>query len=133
MLQNNNKDFIRKHELDIGSFYFYKNFLVSEMNEGASLNYDKATKLFLLAKEYYGNNIPFVYISNRKNSYSFEPTTHFKSAKLFPNLKGYGVVSYDSINNKIASLEQSFLNVPTKIFDNLEEAKLWIRELILHD
>ncbi|AXT53332.1 hypothetical protein D1818_21805 [Aquimarina sp. BL5] len=133
MRQNNANDFIRKHVLDIGSFFFYKNFMVSEMNEGASLNYDKATKLFLLTKEYYGTNIPFVYITNRKNSYSFEPTTHFKSAKLFPNLKGYGVVTYNSINNKIATLEQSFLNVPTRIFENLDDAKLWADKLMLHD
>ncbi|SEL82426.1 hypothetical protein SAMN04487910_3368 [Aquimarina amphilecti] len=133
MLPNNSNNFIRTHELDIGSFHFHKNYLISEMSEGASVDYDKATKLFLLAKEYYGTNIPFVYITNRINSYSFEPTTHFKSAKLFPNLKGYGVVTYDAINNKIAALEQSFLNVPTKIFDNLKDAILWVDELIMLD
>ncbi|MFD2565384.1 hypothetical protein [Aquimarina rubra] len=124
---------VRKHILDIGSFYFYDHFLISEMNEGVTVDYDKATKLLLLIKDYYGNNIPFVYITNRVNSYSFEPTAHFKSAKLFPNLKGYGAIIYDSINNKIASLEQSFLNVPTKIFDNVEDAVQWVNELILHD
>ncbi|AXT56102.1 hypothetical protein J8L88_13155 [Aquimarina sp. MMG015] len=133
MLPDNNNNFIRTHELDIGSFHFYKNYLVSEMKEGASINYDKANKLFLLAKEYYGISTPFVYITNRINSYSFEPTTHFKSGKLFPNLKGYGVVTYNAINNKIASLEQSFLDVPTKIFDNLKEAVLWVDEIITVD
>ncbi|WP_405205686.1 hypothetical protein [Aquimarina sp. LLG6339-5] len=133
MLPDNSNNFIRTHELDIGSFHFYKNYLVSEMKEGASINYDNANKLFLLAKEYYGTSTPFVYITNRINSYSFEPTTHFKSAKLFPNLKGYGVVTYNAINNKIASLEQSFLDVPTKIFDNLKEAVLWVDEIITID
>ncbi|MDH7444409.1 hypothetical protein [Aquimarina sp. 2201CG14-23] len=133
MFQNISKNLIKKHDLEIGSFYFYKNFVVSEMNEGISLSFDKAAKLFHLAKEYYGNNIPFVYISNRKNSYSFEPTSHFKSAKMFPNIKGYGVITYNHINDKIASLEQSFLNIPTKIFDSIEDAILWVDELIPHD
>ncbi len=133
MLQHITKNLIRKYTLDIGTFYFYDHFLISEVNEGEFLNFDKATKLFLTAKEHYGNNIPFVYITNRINSYSFEPTAHFKSTKLFPNLRGYGIVTYDSINNKIASLERSFLDVPTKIFDNLEEAILWVDELILQD
>ncbi|WP_378176954.1 hypothetical protein [Aquimarina sp. SS2-1] len=133
MLQNSTHKLVRKHVLDIGTFYFYDNFLIAEMNEGVSIDFDKASKLFLLTKEHYGNNVPFVYITNRVNSYSFKPTTHFKSAKLFPNLKGYGAVIYDSINNKIASLEQSFLDVPTKIFDNLEDAVQWVDELIVHD
>ncbi|MHA7058171.1 hypothetical protein ACWGOQ_0013195 [Aquimarina sp. M1] len=133
MLRNSTRKLVRKHILDIGSFYFYDHFLIAEMSDGVSVDYDKATKMFLLAKEYYGNNIPFVYITNRVNSYSFKPTAHFKSTKLFPNLRGYGVVTYDAINNKIASLEQSFLNVPTKVFDNLEDAVRWVDELILHD
>ncbi|WP_103864999.1 STAS/SEC14 domain-containing protein [Aquimarina sp. I32.4] len=128
-----NKSLIKKYDLDIGTVYFYQNYVVTEIKEGMLLNYEKAGQLLLLGKEYYGNNVPFVYISNRIHSYSFEPTDHFKSTELFPNLKGYAVITHNVIGNKIAELEQAFLNTPTQIFDSLEEAIIWVEQLISHD
>ncbi|PKV52290.1 hypothetical protein ATE84_4401 [Aquimarina sp. MAR_2010_214] len=128
-----NRKLIQKYELDIGSVYFYENYVVTEIKEGFVLNFEKAAQLFTLGKEYYGNKIPFVYISNRIHSYSFEPTAHFKSKELFPNLKGVAVVIYSPINNQIAELEQTFLNKPSHIFNNLEEAIKWTEQLIIPD
>ncbi len=107
--------------------------MVVEIKEGIALGFDNATEMLKLAKVYYGNTTPFVYITNRKNSYSFNPTDHFKTAPLFPNLKGYGVVSYDSMNRDIAEMEKTFLNAPVKIFDNLDSAIAWVAELIVLD
>lgn len=128
-----NEKLIKKSEIDIGVVYFYKNYVITEINRGVILNFDKAAKLFQLGIEYYGTKVPFVYISNRIHSYSFEPTSHFKSTELFPNLKGYGVVIYDHLNSEVAKLEQAFINKPTAIFHNLEEAVLWAEELIIID
>lgn len=128
-----NKTLIRRHDLDIGSIFYHENFMVVEIKDGIALDFDNATEMLQLAKVYYGNTTPFVYITNRKNSYSFNPTAHFKTAPLFPNLKGYAVVSYDPINRDIAEMEKSFLNAPVRIFDNLEDAIDWVGELILAD
>ncbi|GAA0726701.1 hypothetical protein GCM10009430_33980 [Aquimarina litoralis] len=125
-----NRKLIHKHELDIGIFYFYKNHIISEIKEGVTLTFENCSALFDLLRSYYGTTIPFVYISNRKNSFSFVPTGHFKSSKLFPNFIGYGVVTYNSINTKIATLEQSFLDNETAIFDNLNDALQWKETLI---
>ncbi|WP_299214019.1 hypothetical protein [uncultured Aquimarina sp.] len=130
MVHNFNKKLIHKHELGIGLFYFYKNHIISEIKEGVILTFENCSDLFELIHSYYGTTIPFVYISNRKNSYSFVPTGHFKSSKLFPNFTGYGVVTYDAINNKVATLEQSFLETSTEIFNCLDDALLWVDELI---
>ncbi|MFD2565383.1 hypothetical protein [Aquimarina rubra] len=130
MIHDFNKKLINKHDLAVGAFYFYKNHIISEIKEGIILTFENCTDLFELIDSYYGTTIPFVYISNRKNSYSFVPTGHFKSTKLFPNFIGYGVVAYDAINSKVATLEQSFLENETKIFDNLDEAILWVDQLI---
>ncbi|WP_299245569.1 hypothetical protein [uncultured Aquimarina sp.] len=130
MVYNFNKKLIHKHQLTIGLFYFYKNHIISEIKEGVILTFENCSELFELIHSYYGTTIPFVYISNRKNSYSFVPTGHFKSSKLFPNFTGYGVVIYDAINYKVATLEQSFLETPTKIFNCLDDTLLWIDELI---
>ena len=130
MTYNFNRKLINKHELPIGLFYFYKNHIISEIKEGVTLTFENCSDLFKLLHSYYNTTIPFVYISNRKNSFSFVPTGHFKSSKLFPNFIGYGVVTYDTINTKIATLEQSFLDNETKIFDNLEDALAWKEALI---
>ncbi|AXT53330.1 hypothetical protein D1818_21795 [Aquimarina sp. BL5] len=130
MVHDFNEKLIHKHQLSIGSFYFYKNHIISEIKEGIILSFENCSDLFERIHSYYGTTIPFVYISNRKNSYSFVPTGHFKSSKLFPNFTGYGVVTYDAINNKVATLEQSFLETSTGIFNSLDDALLWADELI---
>ena len=124
---------IKKIEIDIGIVYFYKNYVVTEINEGIVVNFEKAAKLLQLGIEYYGSKTPFVYISNRINSYSFEPTAHFKSTEMFPNLKGFGVVIYNKLNSDVAKMEQAFINKPTNIFYSLEEAIEWAEELIVID
>ncbi len=133
MTREINKKLIKKHVLDIGSVYFYENFVVTEVKEGIVFNFEKAAELFRLGKHYYGNKTPFVYISNRINSYSFEPTAHIKSKELFPNLKGVAVVIHNPVSNKIAELEKAFLSKPTEIFYNLESAIDWVEKLIVLD
>ncbi|MBQ4820309.1 hypothetical protein [Aquimarina sp. MMG016] len=134
MVQKINRALIKKYDLDIGVVYFYKNFVVTEIKDETVMNFDKAAVLFRLCKKYYGNKTPFVYISNRVNSYSFEPTAHFKSVPLFPNLKGYSAVIYNKVSNDIAEMERNFLvNVPTEIFYSLEEAINWVDQLIIRD
>ncbi|NNE76976.1 MAG: hypothetical protein HKN31_07875 [Pricia sp.] len=119
--------------MDVGTFYFYKNFMVAEIKEGIALTIENATEMLQLAKEYFGNKTPFVYITNRIKSYSFNPTDHFKTVAMFPNLKGYATVTYDDINHEIAELEQSFMLRPSKNFRSLEEAIAWVDELIIQD
>lgn len=128
-----NRALIRKHELEIGLFYFYKNFMVAEIKEGIGVSYENATEMLRLVKTYFGNTTPFVYISNRKESYSFNPTSHFKTVSMFPNLKGFAAVTYDGMNKEIAMMEQSFINVPTEIFNTVEEATLWVEEILILD
>ncbi len=128
-----NRILIKKYTLDIGTFYFYENFIIGEIIEGANLNFESGKELFRLAKTHYENNIPFVYISNRINSYSLIPTGHYKTIELFPNLKGYAIVVYNDINYKIAELEQSFISWPSNIFNTLEDAVEWAHQLISKD
>ena len=95
---------LKRHDLAIGSFYFHQHHMVAEIKEGVTCTYEQAKDMLALGKKYYGNTKPFVYISNRKNSYSFDPTSHFKTMSMFPNLKGYGVVVYDRIKLDIAKM-----------------------------
>jgi len=87
------KKCIGTHQLDIGLFYFYENFVIGEVKEGQNIDFECAKGLYELVERYYKNTIPYVYISNRIHSYSFKPTGHYKSSGLFTNLKGYGIIT----------------------------------------
>ncbi len=128
-----NTALIRRHDLGVGSFFFYKNYIVAEVKEGIAFTFENAYQILELGKVYYGSTTPFVYISNRVNSYSFNPTSHFKTQAMFPNLRGYAVVIYDEMNQEIAEMEQTFLNKPVAIFHKLKDALNWVEELILID
>ncbi len=128
-----NRSIVKKYQLDIGDFMFYENYVVAEIKAGKAIDYDNAAEMLRLAKMHFNNATPFVYVSNRKNSYSFNPTAHFKTAQMFPNLKGFAAVVYDIINEDIAVLEQNFLSKPVKIFKNLNDAINWVEELIVMD
>jgi len=133
MTQASNKGLIKKHDLAVGMFYFYENYMVAEIKEGIAFTLENATEMLELAKAYYGNTTPFAYISNRINSYSFNPTAHFKTVAMFPNFVGYATVTYDDINHDIAQLEKSFMNRPAQNFRTLADAIDWVEQLIVKD
>lgn len=126
---------IKKLTLDkVGVFYFYTNFMISEINEGVIIDLNVVLEVTnQYTKKYYGHQVPFVYISNRVNSYSINPTIHFETAKLLSNAKGYAIVTYNTINTEVAKMEKSFLSIPTKVFSTLEDAIKWTKELIVLD
>jgi len=133
MTEKIEKKLKKKITLDkIGSFYFYDNFIVSEINEGVIIDLDIILQFtFKHTKKYFPPNVPFVFISNRINSYSLNPTIHYETAKVLKNTKGYAVVAYDDINKKVAKLEMAFLKIPTKIFNSLDDAIKWVDELTI--
>ncbi len=133
MTSSLNIELIKRHDLEVGSFYFCKNHIVAGVNEGHAFTSKKAYQVLELGKAHDGNARPLVYISNRVNSYSFNPTAHFKTQAMFHNLKGYAIVTYDEMNLEIAEMEQTFLNNPIAIFHKLRDTLKWAEELILTD
>jgi len=130
VIQHGTENLIGTIELDIGLFQFYPNLVISEMKEGVVVNFDNCLPLFINGLEYYTVDTPLIYISNRINSYSFDPTIHLEAKAIYSNLKGYAVVVYDEMNYRIALLEQKFMDCPVNIFYSLEEAKLWAMSLL---
>ncbi len=123
---------IHKQTIDkIGSFYFYDHFMVSEINEGVIVSMEMVLKFSnKYTKKYYPVDKPFVYIANRINSYSLDPTIHLESKNLLPNTRGFAAVAYNRLNYEVATIEQLFLNIPTKIFSSLKDAVIWANEII---
>lgn len=122
--------FIAEHQLEIGTFRFYKNLIIGNINRGSKITLDQALPLLAIWPLYYNEAQPMVYLSNRKNSYSIDPTMHLEIQKLFPFLLGYGAVVYNEINYRVAQLEQQFLQCPSGIFHDLDAAITWASELI---
>ncbi len=133
MIGKTNKKLINKHELDIGLFYFYENFIVAEVKENVNLTFESGKELFQLALDYYKSVVPYVYISNRIHSYSVKPTEHYKLENIFPNFQGYAIVTYDNVSYKVAELEKLFTNRPTRVFNNLDDAIAWVDDIIVSD
>lgn len=135
MLDNIEHKLIKKHTVvNIGSFYYYENFMVSEIEEGVVIDLEMVMQVTdMYTKKYYGRHKPFVYIANRINSYSLNPTVHFETAKILPNTKGYAIVTYSKMNAEIANIERPFLKIPIQIFYSMEEAIKWAEDLIVHD
>ncbi|SHJ54429.1 hypothetical protein [Aquimarina spongiae] len=128
-------ELIKKHTIaNIGTFYCYDHFMISEINEGVIVDLKMTLEVTnTLTKKYYGRKKPFVYITNRVNSYSMDPTIHFETAKMLPNTLGYAIVTYDKTNTDVANLEKAFLKIPIQIFHSLDQAVQWAESIIPKD
>ncbi len=118
-------------ELDFATIRIYENLIVTECNEGVLLDVPKNRKVLELAAEVF-NNDSFGYISHRINSYAVDPMVYRESAA-HPQLKAIAVVSNSEMARNSAKLEKQFYTNknPFKIFSSLEEAKIWIKEVMI--
>jgi hypothetical protein len=121
---------LAEHKLDLGRFVFYKNISIAEVSEGTHVTFEKLSHMLQIAKGVYGNDNPFVYISNRIHSYSIDPLGYYEAIKLFPNIKAYAIVSENKQRRMLAVLEKLFIKKPIRVFDNLETAALWAEQII---
>lgn len=121
---------IREHDLGFGIYRFYKNIAIGVVREGVTISLDKALQIMALGIEYYRHEKAIVYISDRKHSYSLDPTIHLETKSLFPQMVGYAVVCYDDLNYRIAQLEQRFVTCSSQRFRSMEQAKAWARQCI---
>lgn len=119
------QEFQLKEILDtpIGIVYFYGNIVVFEAFEGVTLSYKTGFSILLKGLTIVGTK-PFVYISNRTNSYSIKPMD-YKYLNKVPSLKCVGIVTYSEMGHSNAELESNFCKKPFRIFDYLHEAVVW--------
>ena len=105
-------------ELDFCTLHFFDGYVISYINEGEIVTFDKSSIITKTAVEFYGTS-KFVYITNRVNSYSVDPSVYFDISKL-KTLVGFAVVSKDYTAKSNAEIEKLFLNKPMEVFDVLE-------------
>ncbi len=111
--------------LKIGTFYLFKDFLISEFNEGVTVDWESVQEILHIAESYYGTNASIAYISNRVHNYSLVPQDWLKFFKARKSINVMAVVSYNSRERSNILLEKMFFKNKIKKFYNLNEAVEW--------
>lgn len=106
---------------------FYDRYVIAEINEGVHLDHQHNEALIEITENHYSK--PFVYITNRINSYSVDPNVYPRTTGV-KNLVGFAVVSRVHMAKLNAQIEQMFFSKPFEIFSELEDAINWAKDLI---
>ena len=114
----------------IATVYIYnKRIAVVEVNEGVNLSYASAASLLFKGLMAFKNR-PWVYISNRVNSYSVVPTDYEYLHKI-STLKALSIVVPPGTDPSTTAIEQIFCRKPFQLFsDGLEEALVWAEKVL---
>jgi hypothetical protein len=122
--------FIVEHNLKIGKFLFYTNIVVGEFKRGIHVNKENAIEPIILTQQIYGEYKPIVYISHRLHSYSMDTVGYKEVVAMFPNFKGFAIVSQNKHRRRLALLEKLFIKKPIGVFDNMDSAFFWAEKLL---
>lgn len=112
--------------LSSGVFYFFENFIISEINEGVHFNWEAAQDIIELALNHYGSGSKISYISNRVYSYSIEAQDWLKFFKKRHTLRSFAVVTYSKSGLINVMMEKIFFKSKIKTFENLYDAAEWV-------
>lgn len=115
--------------LQCGKFYFYKDFIVSEINEGEYITWESAKELIDLALGHYGRKLQLSLISNRYNAYEIKYEDWETFYKEGFQLKALAIVTYDKSGLMNFMIEKKKFRHKIRNFYSLENAIKWISSL----
>ena len=111
--------------LPFGNFYLFRNFVVSELNEGVHFDWKKVKIISDIMLNHYGDSYNLVYLSNRINSYSIEPQSWLKFDEKYHLVKSTGIIAYDNRGGLSVVLERLFSKSSIKKFRSLKKGMEW--------
>ena len=109
---------------------FFDNYVIAVINEGEHVDH-KLNEILIENIELHFNK-PYVYITNRINSYSVDPNIYHRASKV-ENLAGFAVVSKEYKTKINAQIEKMFFGKAFEIFTTLEDAIEWKNQLFEND
>ncbi|CAH8286313.1 hypothetical protein EV196_106253 [Mariniflexile fucanivorans] len=121
----NSEFFKLKHnklEMPFGNFYFFKTFIISEINEGIHFDWEMIQEVMVHVVEFYGTDAKLGYISNRVNSYSTNPQAWNKVQKKYNIIIAGAIVTYNKMIYLNATLEKRIAKTKIKRCFTLAEA-----------
>ncbi|OIQ23749.1 hypothetical protein [Lacinutrix sp. MedPE-SW] len=107
---------------------FFENYFIGSFKEGELVTKEKTETITKLALDFYKSK-PFVYISNRVNSYAVDPSI-YRYILSVKNLAGFAVVSKNTIALNNAKFEKLFFKKPFETFKTIDEAIQWKNMLL---
>jgi len=116
---------IKTKELTIS---VYNAIAIVEIEEGVAVSSKNGLEIFERLLSIIGDQ-PWVYISNRVNSYSLDPND-YRHLNEIQTLKGIGVIQYEKSIKTALELEKMFVKKPFKTFGDLDSAIEWALEKI---
>ena len=119
------------HISKYGDYYFFKDFIISEIKEGITFSWEVAQELLPAVFKHYGSKPSLSYITNRVNNYSVNPADWYKffNSNDKTCLKGYAMVSYTEAGWVNSIIEKLFVQTKVESFTNLYEAIDWVSQL----
>ncbi|CDF80141.1 conserved hypothetical protein [Formosa agariphila KMM 3901] len=111
-----------------GTLKLFDNYVLAQVNEGASITIDTNNILKDIATNYYKGQ-PFVYISYRKYSYSVDPAVYLEASKI-KNLIGFAIVTDIPMALSNTRIERMFVKKIFETFEIISEAKIWANNLV---
>ncbi len=120
---------VKHYDLGFTKVEVYNNYIVNTIAEGFLVMPRHNSILLDFVKEHFSNK-DFIYVSNRINSYSVNPTVYYETKKI-QNLIGIAVVSINPRQKLLCEMEGSFYKKNMEYFKKMHEALLWKDEVLL--
>ena len=117
------------YDLEYSEVFVFDDYIINQMREGSTITKQKNSKLKKLIDTHFQDK-PVVCISNRIFSYSVDPMTYIETSKI-QNLLAIAIVTDNKLNQKNAVYESEFYTNPFKVFDNVSDAIIWARQIIV--
>lgn len=121
---------IEYHAIGLGQFFFLKNIVVAEINEGVHMDFQASKEFITLISDFYGTKKPFGYVCNRINNFSISPLDFPKFNKALPNLTIFGIVHNNHFDRMNYEIEKRFCNRPYKSYSDLYSALSQVESFI---
>ena len=112
-------------EYQFGTFFFFEGLVIGELNEGITFGWEMGKKVLDAAKDFFGDDLPIAYISNRINDYYVVPSDWSKFFKNRNQLDLYCVVGETKGSFASLVMERVFFKNSIKQFTDLEKAITW--------
>lgn len=112
-------------EFVFGVFYFFDGMVIAEIKEGVNFDWKKSRMVIQVSEEILGHDNIKVFISNRVNNYTVNPSHWLNCYRHKTRLPYYVIVgpSKNSFSNVV--VEQLLLKGVLHQFTDLEEAIAW--------
>ena len=118
----------KKVEFSFGTYYFFENFVISELKEGIHFEWSNAEQLISEIIDHYGEHAKLGYISNRINNFSVNPQNWREIQETYDILEAIAVVTYQLSTYNVVAVENQFSKIPLKRCLTLDQAIAWMQK-----